>query len=307
MLLSRMVFIRTTSEPERVYNPGSSNIPTMPHIMEMLGTSRVTVADGKVVDVGKSRIRWCPLFDKIHGIKEITEDAVRANMEFRIAELGMFTKARNLDVDVFVNFGASEVMMTGLRTGLIDTTVTACDGAGTVITDNPGLVQGMGAQISGLVETEPIQEIIDGIRERGGTVVDPDAASIDPAVGVCHAAELGYTRIAVTVIDPATALLIRRIESELGITAIIIAAHTTALSRSEVQDLLDLVDIVTGCASKHVRDLVKPLAQVGTAIPLFALTQAGKELVIERAKEIETPVLINTMPLPVLPEQKQPR
>ena len=78
------------------------------------------------------------------------------------------------------------------------------------------------------------------------------------------------------------------------------------VSRSEVQDLLDLVDIVTSCASKHVRDLVKPLAQVGTAIPLFALTQAGKELIIERAKEIETPVLINTMPLPVLPEQKQP-
>ncbi|MEA3325526.1 MAG: methanogenesis marker 8 protein [Euryarchaeota archaeon] len=279
----------------------------MPHIMEMLGTSRVTVEDGKVVDVGKSRIRWCPLFDKLHGIKEITEDAVCANMEFRIAELGMFTPSRNLDVDVFVNFGASEVMMTGLRAGLIDTTVTACDGAGTAITDNPRLVQGMGAQISGLIETEPIQEIIDGIRERGGTVVDPDAASIDPAVGVCHAVKLGYTRIAVTVIDPATALLIRRIESELGIEAIIIAAHITALSRAEVQDLLDLVDIVTGCASKHVRDLVKPLAQVGTAIPLFALTQAGKELVIERAKEIETPVLINTMPLPVLPEQKQPR
>jgi len=274
--------------------------------MEMLGTSRVTVADGKVVDVGKSRIRWCPLFDKIHGIKEITEDAVRANMEFRIAEIGMFTKARNLDVDVFVNFGASEVMMTGLRAGLIDTTVTACDGAGTVITDNPALIQGMGAQISGLVETEPIPEIIDGIGKRGGIVVDPDAASIDPAVGVCRAAKLGYTRIAVTVIDPATALLIRRLESELGIKTIIIAAHITALSRSEVQDLLDLVDIVTGCASKHVRDLVKPLAQVGTAIPLFALTQAGKELVIERAKEIETPVLINTMPLPVLPEQKQP-
>ena len=274
--------------------------------MEILGTTRVTIADGEVVDVGKSRIRWCPLFDKVHDIKEITEDAVRANMEFRIAELGMFTPERNLDVDVFVNFGASEVMMTGLRAGLIDATVTACDGAGTVITDNPRLVQGMGAQISGLIETEPIHEIIDGIRERGGVVVDPDAASIDPAAGVRSAVELGYTRIAATVVDPATALRIRGIESELGIKAIIIAAHTTALSRSEVQDLLDLVDIVTGCASKHVRDLVKPLAQVGTAIPLFALTQAGKELLIERAKEIETPVLINTMPLPVLPEQKQP-
>jgi hypothetical protein len=43
-----------------------------------------------------------------------------------------------------------------------------------------------------------------------------------------------------------------------------------------------------------------------TTIPFFALTQAGKELVIERAKEIETSVLINTMLLPVLPEQKQP-
>ena len=274
--------------------------------MEILGTTRVTIADGEVVDVGKSRIRWCPLFDKVHDIKEITEGAVRANMEFRIAELGMFTPERNLDVDVFVNFGASEVMMTGLRAGLIDATVTACDGAGTVITDNPRLVQGMGAQISGLIETEPIHEIIDGIRERGGVVVDPGAASIDPAAGVRRGVELGYTRIAATVIDPATALRIRGIESELGIKAIIIAAHTTALSRSEVQDLLDLVDIVTGCASKHVRDLVKPLAQVGTAIPLFALTQKGKELLIERVKEIEVPVLINTMPLPVLPEEKQP-
>lgn len=278
----------------------------MPHIMEMLGTTRVTVKDGQVIDVGKPGIRWCPLFDKVHGIKEITEDAVRANMEFRIAELGMFTPARNLDVDVFVNFGASEVMMTGLGAGLIETTVTACDGAGTVITDNPGLVQGMGAQISGLIETEPIPEIIKGIRERGGIIIDEDAARIDPVAGVRRAAQLGYRRIAATVIDPVTALEIRGLESELGITTIIIAAHITSLSRSEVENLLDLVDIVTGCASKHVRSLVKPLAQVGTAIPLFALTQAGKELLIERAKEIETPILINTMPLPVLPEQKQP-
>ena len=278
----------------------------MPHIMEMLGTTRVTVKDGRVIDVGKPCIRWCPLFDKVHSIKEITEDAVRVNMEFRIAELGMFTPARNLDVDVFVNFGASEVMMTGLRTGLIETTVTACDGAGTVITDNPGLVQGMGAQISGLIETEPIPEIIEGIRERGGTVVDEDAASIDPVVGVRRAAESGYGRIAVTVVDPGTALEIRKLEAELGITTIIIAAHITALSRLEIEDLLGLVDIVTGCASKHVRNLVKPLAQVGTAIPLFALTPEGKELLIERAKEITTPVLINTTPLPVLPDERQP-
>ena len=56
-----------------------------------------------------------------------------------------------------------------------------------------------------------------------------------------------------------------------------------------------------------MRDLAKPLAQVGTAVPLFALTQKGKELVVERAKEIESPILINSMPLPELPENKQPR
>ena len=278
----------------------------MPHVMEMLGCARVTVADGRVIDVGKPCIRWCPIFDKVHDIKEITEDAIRANMEFRIADTGMFTPERSLDSDVFVNFGASEVMMTGLARGLIDTTVTACDGAGTVITDNPGLVEGMGAQISGLIETEPIPETIDGIVERGGVVIDPAGARIDPAAGVRRAVELGYTRIAVTVIDPATALAIRRIESELGTSTLIIAAHTTALSRSEVADLLGLVDITTGCASKHIRDLVKPLVQVGTAIPLFAVTQKGRELLIERAKETTAPVLINTMPLPVLPGHKQP-
>jgi hypothetical protein len=47
--------------------------------------------------------------------------------------------------------------------------------------------------------------------------------------------------------------------------------------------------------------------QVGTAVPLFALTRWGKELLVESAKEVEQPLLINTMPLPMLPKEKQPR
>jgi hypothetical protein len=70
---------------------------------------------------------------------------------------------------------------------------------------------------------------------------------------------------------------------------------------------LTLADVVTGCASKNIRELVKPLVQVGTAVPLFGLTRWGKELLIERAKEVDQPLLINTMPLPLLPEHKQPR
>ena len=214
---------------------------------------------------------------------------------------------RQLMLEDFVGFGASEVMMTGLNRGLLDTTVTACEGAGTVISNNPILVQGMGGRMSGLVETEPIDGIIKGITERGGIVLDPSTAVIDPVAGVKKAAELGYKKIAVTVAVAETAKELRELEAELGLDLIIIGVHVTGFCEEEARILLENADITTSCASRKVRDLAKPLAQVGTAVPLFALTQKGKELVIERAKEVRSPILINTMPLPTLPENKQPR
>lgn len=279
----------------------------MPHIMELLGKTRVVVKDGKVIEVGEPEVKWCPLFAKIRGIQKITPDEVRKNMEFRISDFGMFTDKRRLELEDFVGFGASEVMMTGLSRGLLDTTVTACEGAGTVISNNPTLVQGMGGRMVGLVETEPIEGIINGITERGGIVLDPSTAKMDPAAGVKKAAELGYKKIAVTVAFAETAKEVRKLESELGLDLIVIGVHVTGLDREEAQALVENSDIVTSCASKSIRDLVKPLAQVGTAVPLFALTQKGKELVIERAKDIKSPILINTMALPVLPEHKQPK
>ncbi len=62
----------------------------------------------------------------------------------------MFTDRCQLMLEDFVGFGASEVMVTGLNRGLLDTTVTACEGAGTVISKNPTLVQGIGGRMSGL-------------------------------------------------------------------------------------------------------------------------------------------------------------
>jgi putative methanogenesis marker protein 8 len=275
--------------------------------MEILGKARVVVKDGKVVEVGEPQIAWCPIFEKARGIREITLEEVKKNMEFRIRDFGLFTDKRKLEMDVFVGFGASEIMMTGLNKGLLDTTVTVCDGAGTVITNNPSLVQGMGARISGLVETEPIDATINGIEERGGIVLDPSAARIDPAGGVKRAAELGYRKIAVTVVFPETAKELRDIEQEMSIDLTIIGAHVTGINKEFATELVKYLDIVTTCASKHIREIVKPLAQVGTAVPLFAITPKGKELLLERAKEVESPILINTMALPALPEHKQPR
>src|SRR4030067_2682688 len=144
----------------------------MPHIMELFGKTRVVVKDGKVVEAGEPVADWCPVFSKFSNVSRLTSDEAKKNLEYRIRELGMFTPQRRFDYGVFVNFGASEIMMTALACGLIDSTVTVCDGAGTVITNNPSLVQGMGALMSGLIETEPIPEIIAGIESRGGSVPD---------------------------------------------------------------------------------------------------------------------------------------
>jgi len=274
--------------------------------MELLGKTRVKVKDGQVVETGESLIKWCPLFDKVRGIKEITPEAAAANMEFRMKEHGMFTPKRKLEMDVFVGFGASEVMMTATRRGLIEAAVTVCDGAGTVITSNPSLIQGMGGWISGLIETDPMPEVLAGIEERNGTVLDPKTAKIDQVAGAKIAAER-YSKFAVTVAEADDAEELRRLEKERDVQILIVGVHLTGIGEVEAERLLGSADIVTSCASKFIREKVRPLVQVGTAVPLFGVTQWGKEVLVERAKEVDRPILINTMPLPVLPENKQPR
>jgi len=73
----------------------------------------------------------------VRGIKKFTSKTAKDNIEFRMKDFGIFTEDRAIEMEIFVGFGASETFMTGLRRGLLDTCVTACDGAGTVITSNP--------------------------------------------------------------------------------------------------------------------------------------------------------------------------
>ncbi|MBU4492068.1 MAG: DUF2099 family protein [Euryarchaeota archaeon] len=279
----------------------------MPHVMELFGKTRIVVKDGKVVEVGEPIADWCPVFSKVAGVSRLTAEEAKKNMEYRIRELGMFTPKRRFDYGVFVNFGASEIMMTALRRGIIDCTVTVCDGAGTVITHNPALVQGMGALMSGLIETEPIPEIIAGIEARGGVVLDKETASIDQVEGLRKACLPGFKNIAVSVVEHSDARELRMIEKEYDLNLILIGAHLTGIKEAGAGKLIKEMDIITGCASKAVRRMVKPILQAGTSVPMFALTQKGKELILERAKEVDSPLLVNTSKLPVLPEHKQPR
>lgn len=157
------------------------------HIMEALGKTRVVVENGKVVEVGEPMTEYCPIWDRVKGVKKITTQIAKENIEYRIREFGMFTSNRRIKMDVFVGFGASETFMTGLEAGLIDSCIINCDGVGTVITNNPDLVQGIGALMPGLLETSPIPILIKRIECAGGIVLDRITAKLDSLAGVKRA------------------------------------------------------------------------------------------------------------------------
>ncbi len=278
------------------------------HVLEALGKAYVVVEDGKVVQVGEPLIKYCPIFAKARGIKEITPEIIKKNIEFRIEDFGMCTSNRSIEMEVFVGFGASEVMMTGLRKGLLEASISVCEGVGTVITSSPTLTQGIGARISGVIETTIIPKLVKRVEDAGGITLDGKRAIINQALGVARAVELGNKKIAVTVTNAKEARECREVESATHTEVIIIGVHVTGMDKKAAKEFVKTVDITTGCASVAIRDAVagRALAQVGTGVPLFALTQRGKELLLERAKEVSSPILINTMKLPVLPEEKQP-
>ncbi|PKG32476.1 methanogenesis marker 8 protein [Methanoregula sp.] len=275
------------------------------HIIEAIGRCRIVIRNGKVVEVGEALIRDCPLAKKFaYPIPDITKESVKANIEHRIRAFGMCTPDREvIDNREFVGFGASELLSFGIQAGLIDAAVIACDGAGTVVATKPALVQGIGGRMSGLASTCPYPQVMDRIENEGGFVLDRKNAAMDPVAGVSLAVEKGFVKIAVTVAGPEAAKAIRKIHPD----TFIVGVHVTGLTKQEADDLVAASDLVTSCASKTIRDAVtqKALVQAGVAIPVFAMTSRGKELIMEKIRKGKEPVLVKQTTLPALSD-KQP-
>lgn len=270
------------------------------HIIEVAGRTRVLIRDGKVISVGEPMIHSCPLAKRFSiPVHPITRKQVQRNIEGRIASFGMCTPERSVESrDDFVLFGASELLMQGLRSGSIDAAVLACDGAGTVVAPTPELVQGIGGKMSGLVKTTPIPAVIERIKTAGGLVIDESHASIDQIRGVQEAYKAGYSNPAVTTASAAEAANLRSTFPEL----LIVGVHTTGLSYSDSEIMTNACDLVYPCASRHLRDLAKDkaLLQGGAAVPVFALTQAGKELVLEKMRYSDATLYVKNQALPVI-------
>lgn len=276
------------------------------HVMEAVGKSRVRILEGKVVEVGEPVIEECPLAKKFSKpVMVFDKESIKANMEERIRREGMFTRGRKiLSEDDFVPFGASEMLATALRAGIIDAAVIASDGAGTLVATNPALVQGIGGSMSGLVKTSPLREVIERIEANGGRVLDPKRATMDQVKGAELAKKLGHSRIAVTVALARDARVVREKDPD----ALIIGVHLTGISKEDAEAMVENADVVSGCASRWIRELAGKVAllQAGTAIPVFALTQRGKAFIVEKLKETQARLMVKVERLPAKGD-KEPR
>ncbi|MBQ8179817.1 MAG: DUF2099 family protein [Candidatus Methanomethylophilaceae archaeon] len=254
------------------------------HVMECLGMSRVTIVDGKVVEVTEPRVRYCPLFAKYRGLESIDSGVVRENIEFRISSFGMCSEDRETHMGNFLSFGVSETLSTALSRGDIDAAVIAADGCGTAVITDPEIVQGMGGRISGICETEPIARVVEAIGPEN--MLDPETARIDMVAGADKAAAMGFGRFAVTTPFVEHA---REIRARHGERAVIIGVHTTGMSAEDAEEAFDLFDIITACASKNLREVCRNRPDTliaGNKVPIYAITPIGKKLIGNKLEEL---------------------
>jgi len=252
-------------------------------------SSFVAVSEGKVIAVTDPRMKHCPLFSMLYkknmpsGTKGLKQ-AIQKAVESKIEQFGSFTPRRQLiRNDIAVPFGASEMMMYALREKNIDAAVTVCDGAGTVVANEPSLVQGIGARMNGLFYTTPIPEVISKIEHQGGKVVFPEHAQIDQIAGLKAAVRKGYKKIAVTIngFTNEDLSLIQKIEKDFSVTAVCIIVCTTGVTEERGDLIAQFSDLVWACGSASVRTKAGRVSilQITLAIPVFVLTEKGLNFV----------------------------
>jgi len=241
------------------------------HITRALGAI-VVISDGEVIDVDRSGIlRYCPM-QRYFGSAEPA-----AYIGEKIKEFGHFGCSRETQRDgIVVPYGTSEMFMMGLKRGLVDCAITVSDGAGSVITSDPSVVQGVGARMNGVFHTTPIREVIDRYRELGCIVFDD--ARIDQLRAIHAAASAGYRRMAVTVnaFHGESYRDTRDLEDTLGADLLIAAVCSTGVDEARAREIADYADIGWSCASRFVRDMGRlAILQLTYGIPVFVYSRKG--------------------------------
>lgn len=257
------------------------------HIVEAIGLSKVTIKDGKVIDVSEPKLDYCPLFHHHRGMEKITKEAIWDNIQFRIDDFGMCTPNRKLRMKDFLSFGISEIMSTLIEENMIDCAVMVCEGCGTLIVTESKLVQGIGGRVSGLVKTQPIPELFDQLGIEN--ILDPETAKIDQIAGIELAIKQGYKNMAVTIALAQDALKIQELKkAHPDVNIYTFVVHTSNRTKEEARILFDACDVATACASKYIREIgdAESLKTVGQSIPIYSKTEDGKKFLEMRLEKI---------------------
>lgn len=278
------------------------------HLIQCCGT-RVRIRGRSAEVLDDPRIHSCPLHESLYGCKVIDKAAVKKTVEFKMSNYGFCCQHRIFDDAAVVSYGASEITKTCMETKLLDCAVTVCEGAGTVITSNPSLAQGIGAHLTGIIETSPIRKIIRHIRAQGGLVLDSKTARIDQAKGFEKAAEMSFKKIAVTVagFQAKHITKIRQLERKLGAEATVFSICNTCTAEKDLGHVAK-ADIVTASASTAIREQIGPkaLMQLGVTIPVFALTERGKEIMLAHLSKLDQKIVVFRAHLPYIVAKRGP-
>jgi putative methanogenesis marker protein 8 len=272
--------------------------------------SRVKIGENGVTVLSAPVVTHCPLHESLYGTTKIDANAVKRSVEKKIERFGFCCKNRDFGFDSIVAYGASEMISVWLDKELIDCAVVVCDGAGTVITSNGKLVQGIGARLTGVIKTSPIPEVIEYIEGNGGIVLNNADARIDQVAGVKNAFAAGSKCVAVSIASfQAKAIRdIRRLEKAEGKEAVVFSVCNTLAKKADVK-YISTADIACASASTVLRNEVgnKALLQVGLTIPVYALTARGKKLILDYLAVFKDKLVVfRTRGLPYEIENKGP-
>jgi len=268
------------------------------HVLKYF-SSFVSVSDGQVINITEPTLTFCPLakhlYKDFNGIqaddKEAIKNAIKKAIESKIKDYGFFTDQRKISSDdISIPYGASEMLSFALKKGEIDAVVIVCEGAGTVITEKPEIVQGIGARMNSLLLTSPINGIIKKLKSVGCRVIFENAL-IDQVRGTKEAIEAGYKVIAVTVCGHSVENLkpLRSLEKENDVKIILLVVCTTGITKDKIKMIGDYADLVWSCASFDLRRMIGPLAimQLSRQIPVFVLTKKGVDFFSSYANDGE--------------------
>jgi putative methanogenesis marker protein 8 len=273
--------------------------------------ARVKISEKGVRVLTEPTVAYCPLHEALYGTKKISTETVRKTVEKKIAGYGFCCANRVFNSEPVVAYGASEMMRVWLEKGLIDCAVVVCEGAGTVITANGKLVQSIGARLTGVVKTSPIPKVIQIIEAEDGVVLDKAHARIDQVEGVMRAFNLGFKRVAVSVAGfEANAISeIKKLEAAAKADVLVFSVCNTCIGRAQVKHIAK-ADIACASASKVLREEIgaEALLQLGATIPVYALTEKGKRLVLANLSAFRDKLVIfRTNQLPYRVEGKGPK